>query len=158
MRSKYEIALTEARKKTANFPKVLALLNGALDDGDPRAAYALATWYLHGTHVQKNLSKAVKLLRIAAKANIAEALYDLAVCYEDGGGVRKSLKRAYALYVAAALWGDRQSVYEVGRCLFYGLGTKQDRGLSRIWLDRAEALEKKQLAPKIDPFSKPRPS
>lgn len=138
--SNYEIALKEALKKKPDFAKTFGLLNEALTAGDARAAYALGTWYLHGTHVRKNRRKAVKLLKVAAEARISDALYDLAVCYEKGAGVKKDLKRAYELYVFGALWGDDQSVYEVGRCLYYGIGTRQDRQLSKVWYERAGIL------------------
>jgi uncharacterized protein len=75
--------------------------------GDPRATYALATWWLHGKDilVKKNLRKAVGLLRKAADAH-PDATFDLAVSYEKGRGVRKSQKMAAKLYLKAALLGD----------------------------------------------------
>lgn len=135
----YDLALEEAQEKGGDLRRALHLLNRAYKQGDCRAAYALGTWHLHGKGavVQKNLAKAVPLLREATNAEHAEAAYDLAVCYEKGVGVRKSEKKAAALYLKAALLGERQSIYEVGRCYWHGLGVKKDRPIARVWLDYA---------------------
>jgi len=90
--------------------------------------------------VEKNIRKAVTLLRQAAKQNVPDALYDMALCYEKGTGVRKNLRLAMEYYLRAALEGDKQSVYEVGRCYYWGIGVDKDRRLSWICLDRAKAL------------------
>lgn len=136
----YELALVEARKKRgADLSKVLRLLRRAHKQRDARAAYALGTWYLHGQApvVQKNLPRALTLLREAARADHADAIFDLAVCYEKGTGVRMSERKAAACYVRAALLGDEQAIYEVGRCYWHGLGLKRDRLIAGIWLDHA---------------------
>lgn len=135
----YEEALAEAQRRGADLSKALRLLNRAYKQGDSRAAYALATWHLHGKGdvVSRDLSKAVALLRDAADAGHAEATYDLAVCYEKGTGVGKSEKKAALLYLKAALLGDKQSLYEVGRCYWHGLGVKRDRSVAGVWIDRA---------------------
>ena len=136
----YDDALREMRKKRPNSARAMKLLELALRRRDARAAYALATWYLHGTHVKKDTRQATALLRQAAEANIPDALYDLAVSYEKGIGVKKSEKKAYELYLRAAVWGEKQSFYEVGRCLFYGIGAARSRRLASVWLDRAKSL------------------
>ena len=137
----YDAATKEMLKKRPDAKRGLRLLLQAMSAGDARAAYALGTWYLHGTElIKKDIRHAVVLLKQAAEQNVPDALFDLANCYEKGAGVRKSERQAYRLYVRAALWGDKQSVYEVGRCLFYGIGTKRDRRLADTWLARAEAL------------------
>ncbi len=136
----YEAALKEMKKKKPDSSWAFNLLQQALNKGDVAAAHALATWYLHGTHVKRNLARGVALLHQAAEKNVPEALFDLAVCYEKGAGVRKSEKKAYELYLRAAIWGDRQSIYEVGRCLYYGAGVGKSRRLAGFWLDRAKSL------------------
>jgi TPR repeat protein len=136
----YETALVEANKKNPDNNKVLSLLTKSLEEGNPKSAYALGTWYLHGYHVKKNLRKAIQLLRKAARENISEALFDLAVCYEKGAGVKKNEKLALEHYLCAALHGDEQSVYEVGRCYYHGIGVDKNRRVAKVWLDRASEL------------------
>ena len=137
----YQLALREALKKRPDYKQVLALLKRALKQGDPYAAYALATWYLHGSRgFKKDIRKGTALLKQAAQGAVASANYDLAVSHENGIGVRKNEKRAFELYLTAALLGDKSAFFETGRCYFYGIGTKQDRRTAKIWLTRAKQL------------------
>lgn len=139
--SVYELALKMAKRAHPDLPRTGQLLEEAHIQGDRRATYALATWYLfgHGTY-PRNLRKAVGLLKLAAETDIAAAHFDLAVCYETGEGVRESAPTAFRHYLAAALNGDNDSLPQVGRCLFYGIGVKRDRMTAEIWFRRAEAL------------------
>jgi TPR repeat protein len=138
----YEQALVIAQGEKPDFRKALSLLQRAHKAKDPRAAYALATWYLHGKagNVEIDFSKAVPLLQEAADANLSDAQYDLAVCYEKGVGARVNLKKAAALYLRAALHGDRQAAYETGRCYYHAIGVKQDRSIAAVWFSYAEEL------------------
>jgi uncharacterized protein len=139
----YEEALAEAQRPGADLSKALRLLNRAYKHRDSRAAYALATWHLHGQGdlVRRNPAKAIPLLREAANADHADAAYDLAVSYEKGVGVAKSEKKAAFYYLKAALLGHKQSLYEMGRCYWHGLGVKRDRPIAGLWLDRAAQLK-----------------
>lgn len=139
-KSKYETALAEMKKDTPDISLVLKLLNDSVEAGCREAEYALATWYLFGNHVEKNLDKAVFLLKRASMKKHSSALYDLAVCYEEGKGVRKDEKEAFRLYLQAALRSDTQSFHEVGRCYYYGIGVEENRIIADIWLERAEEL------------------
>ncbi len=138
----YQNALQEAKKKKPDCDKVLRSLNICEAEKHPAGTYALATWYLHGTHVKKNLKEGLRLLRKAADLNVPEALYDLGVSYEKGKGwgIAKNEKLAARSYLRAALLGDAQSVYEVGRCYYYGIGVEQDKYIGKIWLDHARNL------------------
>jgi TPR repeat protein len=111
-----------------------------LADGSPHAAYALATWHLHGTHAPKDIKKAVRLLKIAANAKVAEANYDLAVAYETGEGLKKNLKKAFQHYLTSALYGDAQGMRETGRCYWHGLGVGRDRAIARQFITRSKEL------------------
>lgn len=136
----YQEALREASKRRPDTNRVRDLLERSLKAGSPEAAYALATWHLHGKHLPQNRKKAVSLLREAADGGVKNAMYDLAVCYEKGAGAKRNPQRAFEHYVQAALHGDKQSVYEVGRCYYYGIGTPKLRALAWIWLDRAREV------------------
>ncbi len=140
-RGPYEQALAEMRrKKSPDLAKVNKLLCQAMREGEPKAAYALGTWYLHGRYYKEDWKKAVRLLKQAADAKVPEALYDLAICYEKGAGVRKKCERAFELYLTAGLCGDRQAVFEVGRCLWHGIGVTRDKRIARIWYRHAASL------------------
>ena len=136
----YQEALKEISRKKPNVIRVRSLLESSLRAGNPNAAYALGTWYLHGAHLPRDRKKAMALLRQAAKQNVPNALFDVAVSYEKGIGVRKNPGLAFNHYVRAALHGERQSVYEVGRCYYHGIGVDVNRRLAKIWLERAREL------------------
>jgi TPR repeat protein len=137
----YDLALKAVSRKRPDLVRASALLEDAHAQGDRRATYALATWYLFGNAVlRKDLSRAIKLLKLAAKADVAAAHFDLAVSYETGQGIKKNEKSAYWHYLGAALNGDNDSLVEVGRCLYYGIGVVRDRKAAEIWFRRADAL------------------
>jgi TPR repeat protein len=137
----YRKALLLMRRKEPNLERVYKLLIDAMGKGDPRAVYALATWYLYGRHVKRNLKHSARLLAKAAEGGMTDAMFDLAVSYEKGMGVRQNEKRAAQLYLKAALYGDPGAGYEVGRCLYYGIGFARDRAQAKIWLDQYAAFE-----------------
>jgi uncharacterized protein len=141
-KTNYDLALRAASRKRPDFTQAAALLEGGHLEGDRRATYALATWYLYGhAGYAKSLPKAVQLLKIAVVADYAAAHFDLAVCYETGEGVKKNEAKAYLHYLAAALNGDLDSLGEVGRCLFHGIGTTRDRKAAEVWFRRADAMK-----------------
>ena len=136
----YREALREATKKRPNTNRVRQLLEEALEAGDPEAAYALGTWYLHGHNVKQSIAKAFSLLRQAARRNVPDALFDLGICYEKGEGTKVEPRRAFECYLGAALRGEKLSFYEVGRCLYHGIGVTKSTRLAWLWLDRAREL------------------
>jgi TPR repeat protein len=139
MTSKYERALRTAETQSSPTKAVYDLLLSADKEGDFRATYALATWYLFGTKfTKKDINRANKMLEAAALHGVSAAAYDFAVSLEKGIGVRKSERHAFEFYTRAALLGDQQSSFEVGRMLYHGIGTPRNRRLAKIWLDRAE--------------------
>jgi TPR repeat protein len=123
-----------------NNKKAFELLNKSIAHGNPKALYAIGTWYLHGKYVDKDITKAIKYLFSSASAKNPDAFYDLAVCYEEGIGLEKNEDKAFEYYLQASLRGDKQSIYEIGRCYYYGIGVCEDRVLADYWLERAEEL------------------
>tara|TARA_R110000868_G_scaffold57950_3_gene178809 strand:- start:6932 stop:7393 length:462 start_codon:yes stop_codon:yes gene_type:complete len=135
----YDRALRIARRAGKPTEKAYDLLLEANLAGDPRAAYALATWHLFGSPFTPiNYKKAFKLLKVAAAANISEAVYALGVSYERGAGVTKSEKNAFVSYMHAALLGNAEAHYAVGKMYYHGLGTTRNRQLAGYWLDKAD--------------------
>lgn len=134
----YESTLRLMKGAIPDHEAARRLLDDASAEGDPRACYAPATWYLHGTHVKKSLRKGAHLLRVAADHKIRNALFDLAVLHERGRGVAKDKEIAFGLFRDAAERGDPQAMTEVGRMLYYGIGVTKDREAADRWLSRAE--------------------
>jgi len=140
MKNKYEKALELMSESDPNIKRVIHLLEESVEEGNSEASYALATWYLHGTNLSKNINKGAALLNNAADTNHPDACFDLAICYEKGAGVSQSFEKAFELYLRAALYGDKQSFCEVGRCYYYGIGIGVDKIIADIWYEKAESL------------------
>lgn len=137
----YDKALKLCKEDTPDLGLVFDLLTKAYnEENDFRAAYAIATWYLHGKFVEKNIKKGTKYLKIAAKNKVPLALYDLAISYEKGLGIKKNKRKAFKCYLKAVLEGEKKSIFEVGRCYYYGIGVKKDKKIANIWLEKAEEL------------------
>lgn len=103
------------------------LMYAALDLGDPRAAYAVGTWYLHGAYgLPKHLEAAWPLLRRAAAGGVAEAMYDLGVAYERGSLGRPNRRQAFRWFELAAALGDLRSRRLVASWRLHGYGTRRD--------------------------------
>ena len=125
---KYDRALKLAQKQPTPSKVVYDLLVAADKDGEGRATYALATWYLFGSPFTKiDYRVANKMIKRATENGVADAAHDLAISYEKGLGIGKSLSRAFEYYMRAALLGDAQSHYEIGRMYFHGIGVQRNR-------------------------------
>jgi len=69
----YDQALVVSQTAEPDFTKALRLLNRACNQGDHRAAYALATWYLHGKgNLVKDLVRAAQLLRQVSAVTVSD--------------------------------------------------------------------------------------
>ena len=140
MNKHYEKALRLAKKKNPDNKRVFDLLNKAIKEDCGEASYALATWYLFGEYVEKDLSKAVMLLQKAAKHNIANACFDLALSYETGQGIDQDFTKAFQFYLRGALYGDCDCFAQVGRCYQQGIGIHKSHSIAEIWFEKAEFL------------------
>ncbi|WP_338847460.1 tetratricopeptide repeat protein [Massilia sp. W12] len=139
MSQEYEKALKIMQMPNPNIEEAKNFLFRALEKCDPYAAYALGTWYFHGSYgIQQNKEKGVELWLIASEKKVTDALFDLAVSYETGNGVKKNLSRAAMFYIDAAIRGDRKAIFEVGRCYFFGIGLAKNKKIADIWFERAE--------------------
>ena len=96
-----------------------ALLRTAADDGDGLSIYAIATWYLHGTYVRRNVRLGNRMLKDAADKNVAAACADLGASYYNGWGVSKSFNEAARYYMRAFLLGDLEAVEWLEQLLFW---------------------------------------
>jgi uncharacterized protein len=125
---------------------VYELMVRAHEQGDARATYALASWYIHGSpFTKKDLKRAVELLEIAAAHEVREAIFNLARATEAGKGTPKSARKAYTLYVQAALLGDAQAMREVARMYAAGTGVPKSRALAEVWRKCARTLSTNTL-------------
>jgi len=96
----------------------------AADQGDSNAQYNLATLYLKGKGVAKDVDEAVRWCKKSAEQNDADALFLLAQLYESGIGVQQDLREAISLYTK--LQGDDVAG------LTYGMSQDAEGALERL--------------------------
>ncbi len=131
--TQYRKALRIARQEGAKYEKVFELLEQSMKMGSADATYAVATWYLHGTHVAPDIVKGTNLLKRAVRMGNSSACFDLASSFERGLGVTKDTAKAFDLYLEAALRGDQSAYREVARCYWHGIGTRRNRIIADLW-------------------------
>ena len=91
-------------------------------DGDPRAAYDLATLYARGDELPRDFAQAARWFKQAATQGIAGAQYNLGVLYEQGLGVAKNLPEAIRWYLKSADQGYPPAEYNIGTAYAEGQG------------------------------------
>lgn len=128
----YRQALRESKsaRSQSEIRAVADLLEDAHRSGDPKAAYALGTWYFHGKFFKEDRKKGFLLMLEAADNFVPDACFDVAVSYETGAGIRKNIKKAVIYYFRAMMLGETQSITEVGRLFYWGIGVPKSRTIA----------------------------
>jgi len=135
---------TEQMKKVTKLIKkedwdawqVWELINQAHELNDPRASYAISSWYFHGYFPvvkRKNFKKAIYFLEPALKANIPFAFYNYAISLDLGKGIERNEIEAFKYYVLAALSGCQEAIEDIGRCYYHGIGVAKDKDASSVF-------------------------
>lgn len=139
----YVAALGLSGEPNPDRREALEKLREAAAAGDPRAEYAIATWYLHGMEgvVERDVPRAFEMLKKLEDSFIAEALFDLAIFYDLGEIVEPDEEKAFSLYMRAALLGNRESCRQMAEFFREGRIVKHDEKLQQAWLKRAKQKE-----------------
>ncbi|OHS96508.1 hypothetical protein TRFO_09888 [Tritrichomonas foetus] len=124
-----------------NAEKALLYYNMAVDAGDTRSMFNLATLYDfdHGDEVQQDMKRAVELYTMAAEQGEVCAQTNLGALYETGIGVEMNVEKAVELYEKAAAQGDAEAQLNLGMLYESGRGVE-------VNLDRAGELFKQAAA------------
>ncbi len=87
-------------KKFSNYRKAKKIFEELYsEEGDPRAAYALAEYYDDHPLIITNYKKAAQLYLFAAERGVPEAQYNIANMFERGDGVKKNLIQSVRWYL-----------------------------------------------------------
>ena len=87
-------------KKFSNYRKAKKIFEELYsEEGDPRAAYALAEYYDDHPLIITNYKKAAQLYLFAAERGVPEAQYNIANMLERGDGVKKDLIQSVRWYL-----------------------------------------------------------
>ncbi|WP_158298751.1 tetratricopeptide repeat protein [Sphingomonas psychrotolerans] len=139
----YRTALDLSRSDPQELYQARELLRKAHKNGDERATYALASWYLHGNDItEKNEEAGFAMLREIENSFIAEAIFDLAFAYDCGKCVEVDDLKAFSLYMRAALLGSQGACSQVSQYYSEGATIPHDPALAEAWQTRAEQEER----------------
>lgn len=117
-----------------------ALVKGvkaAAKAGDAIAEYKLATLYLHGAGVGRDLEKAAAWYRKAAEQGYGPAQSELGALYLRGVGVPKDEAQAIVWVRKAAEQGEVLAQSDLGMMYLNGTGVEQDDTQAVAWLRKA---------------------
>jgi localization factor PodJL len=105
----------------------------AAADGDPAAAFEIATRYAEGSRINKNLAKAADWYSKAAESGVAVAQYRLGSLYERGQGVTKDLTSAVNWYQRAADQGNVNAMHNLAVLMSEGVDGTPDHDKALQW-------------------------
>jgi localization factor PodJL len=112
-------------------------LHTAAANGDPAAAFEIASRLADGRGVQQNLSEAAVWFERAAAKGLVPAQFRLGGLYEKGLGVRKNLDTARRLYTAAANAGHAKAMHNLAVLYAEGIEGKPDYATASRWFRKA---------------------
>ncbi|HVG51394.1 MAG TPA: hypothetical protein VM867_07170 [Xanthobacteraceae bacterium] len=111
----------------------------AAENGDPAAAFEVATRFSDGRGVALNPEAAAMWFERAARGGLVPAVFRLGGIYEKGVGVKKDLTRARDLYTAAAERGNAKAMHNLAVLYAEGLDGKPDFAAALQWFRKAAA-------------------
>lgn len=117
----------------------------AAEQGSGEAMAELAFYYEKGITVERDMKKAVNLLKDAAINGYEEGLFSLALLYLENGKEDEALP----YMEAAAAKGEERALYMTGMMYLYGKGTEPDREKGIDYLKGAADQESEEAVEEL---------
>lgn len=124
------------------------------EQGNTKAQVNLGFMYLNGIGVEKDASKAVKLLSAASEKNDAKAQYFLGLAYLHGDGIEKNENKSFALFKKSAEQGQVDAQTELGFAYSLGQGVEVNMAEALKWFKKASTKGSKISRKCIDLIEK----
>jgi len=112
-------AISEVNK-TDLTPYQILKIESYAKKGVADAQYLLASMYMNGQGIRRDLHKAFKWFKKAALQGHMSAQYNIGVMFDNGMSVKENNKEAVKWYKAAASKGFAQAQYNLGIMYFNG--------------------------------------
>ena len=129
-------ALFKAQPWKSEFERALLRADG----GSAAAQNLVATMYLRGEGVEKDIGKAVQFYSAAAEQGFIDAQVNLGTMYLQGLGVEADPEEGFRHFGMAAELGDEVAKSVVGELLWRGHGAARNPGEARKWLEESDEL------------------
>jgi TPR repeat protein len=131
--SAFDLPAQSVEDQGKNFAATKALA----EKGDAEAQLRLATFYLEGTDVPRDLAKSAKWLRKSAEQGLPRAEYLLGLNYANAHGVRTNQTEAVRWMGKAAKQGLVEAQIELGRWYAEGENVRENPVEAANWYRRA---------------------
>lgn len=122
-----------------NPTQAIAWMTKAAEAGNAGAQYALGKLYWDGTHVEKDIQKAITMFIAAAEQKNGYAAYQLGKLYLQGEDVPRNVEAAIRWLTASADQGNQYAQYALGKLYFYDGEVPRDKEKSLYWLGLSAA-------------------
>ena len=103
------LALLLGEKEQFDINEIVKLLEKSIQNGNKKAYYPLAYWYLNNLNLNKE-KEGLELLKIAVENQDTEAEFTLAELYETGDLVEENLEKSKTLYYKAKDHGSLEAI------------------------------------------------
>lgn len=115
-------------------PEQLKEMENKAKAGDPEGLIAIGDSYHYGVNgYEKNLDKAVEMLKKAAEKGSATGMFRLAALYEQ----ENDQEAAFEWHLKAARAGEKNEWITVALCYYEGKGTPRDVQTAAWWYNKA---------------------
>lgn len=130
---------------TGNPMQAIAWMTKAAEAGNAGAQYALGKLYRDGTHMEKDISKAVSMFTAAVEQKNEYAAYQLGRLYLSGTDIPKNVPEAVKWFTLSSDLGNAYAQYALARLYLSGDGVVKDVG-EAIRLFTLSAEQKNEYA------------
>nr|WP_321514002.1 tetratricopeptide repeat protein [uncultured Pseudodesulfovibrio sp.] len=121
-----------------DYTTAIAKYGEASRNDNADAKYALATMYMEGKGVDKDMAKTLQLLEQACAQEQKDALLLLGLFYVYGDNVPTDAARGASLIYRAGVAKNDVAMYYMGHLYAAGVGVEKDLRRARMWMNNAK--------------------
>ena len=122
-----------------DYSEALKWYRRAVDLGDPKSQYMLASMYNRGRGVEIDQEQAVSYYQMSADQGYAWAEYFLGLKLETGQGIKQDVERAAHFYERAADQEHARAQYNLAKMFLEGRGVEKNLHKAYEWASIANA-------------------
>lgn len=118
------------------YDRVVGILSDTTANLTPKGKAFLGLCYYHGRGVEKNMDKALSLIKEAAEHGSETAMTALGNDYRHKNDYNKAIR----WYRRAAHYGSKEGMLNLALCYDRGLGLAKNSHLAKLWMYKAQKL------------------
>jgi TPR repeat protein len=124
-------------EQKGDFANAAQLYLKAANDGDSNGMYKLGYAYITGIGLEKNVDKAIYLLKKASEKGNDDAMLELGRIYYTGQDVDKDCNKAFEFFTEAATSGNELAMYNTARMYHQGMAVEVNIPKAIEWYEKA---------------------